>query len=365
MNAMRMPLAVVGLFAVLELTGCQRAQRTSDVLAELNLDNLEALVTGPYAHENLAVFLIHTDRQDERDFLTLDEGLRKELVKITEMDQEQVGALQLENESDLPLYLQEGERLRGGKQDRTIIASLVVPPHSGKTTVPTFCIERSRWEEGKSGKEFGYTASLALAPKAVRGAAKVDDTQEGVWVAVMSQKVTARDKFKAANTNSSANEMLDAPQVRKISEEYGTALDSALEEQPSAVGVAIVVNGGIEEVNVYPNHQLLKKMFPRLVRSYAVQAAMLKDQPTDTSVSSADVARFMRGGQEAAKRDKNLGYGNDASIRELADNCYECTTRNGGKVVHWQMLKRNGAAAKIHGHAEAAAKRGAFLGNDW
>ena len=52
------------------------------------------------------------------------------------MDQERVGGLQLDNQSDLPLYLQEGERLRGGKQDRTIIASLVILARSGRTQVP-------------------------------------------------------------------------------------------------------------------------------------------------------------------------------------------------------------------------------------
>src|SRR5206468_394723 len=107
-----------------------------------------------------------------------------------------------------------------------------------------------------------------------------------------------------------------------------------------------------EEVNVYPNHQLLQKLYPRLVRSYAVQAAMLKDEPAATSASSADVARFMRGGEEKAKRDKNLGMRNDASIRELADNRYECTTRHEGKVVHWQMLQRNGESAKMRGDAK-------------
>ena len=137
MNATRMPLAVVGLCAVLGLAGCQRTQTTGDDSAEVELGGREVLVTGPYAHENLTVFLLHADSQDEREFLTLDEGLRQGSVKITEMDQERVDALQLDNRSDLPLYLQEGERLRGGKQDRTIIASMAStgPASSGRAAI--------------------------------------------------------------------------------------------------------------------------------------------------------------------------------------------------------------------------------------
>src|SRR5436190_15093012 len=124
---------------------------TSDV----EVEDVAFQVSGPHAHENLAVFLIQTGKQDTRNFLTLDEGLTKGLVKITEQEQETVGSLQLDNQSDRPLYLQEGERLQGGKQDRTIAMSRVVPPKSGKMNVATFCIEQSRWQEGESGRKFG------------------------------------------------------------------------------------------------------------------------------------------------------------------------------------------------------------------
>src|SRR5262249_11105660 len=162
-------------------------------------------------------------------FLTLDEGLKEGLVMISEQEQERVGALLIENKSNRPLYLQEGERLSGGKQDRTIISSLVIPPNSGKTTVPTFCVEHNRWVEGNKGREFGFTVNPALAPKGVRGAAKVEGSQDRVWGCVERQKASAQNKLQCPNTNSSVNEMLDAPQVQSISEEYATALGQALD----------------------------------------------------------------------------------------------------------------------------------------
>src|SRR5262249_54564903 len=51
-------------------------------VAEADLDGRAVRVTGPHSHENLTVFLVHSDTQDERDFITLDEGLEKGLVKI-------------------------------------------------------------------------------------------------------------------------------------------------------------------------------------------------------------------------------------------------------------------------------------------
>src|SRR5438552_7833147 len=178
MNDHRQLVVAGGLVvAVLLLAGCHHPAAPGVPPATVELNNSSYQIRGPFAHENLAVFLLCADQEDTRDFLTLDEGLPKGLVKITEQERETVGSLQIENRSDRPLYLQEGERLQGGKQDRTIASSLVIPPKSGKTSVPTLCVEASRWVEGDKGIEFGVTLNPALAPKGVRGAAKVESNQ--------------------------------------------------------------------------------------------------------------------------------------------------------------------------------------------
>jgi hypothetical protein len=109
-------------------------------------------IQGPYTHENFTVFVLCSEKQDEDNYLTLEEGLKSGDVKVSEMENERVGTLEIDNTSDQPLYLQEGERLQGGKQDRIITASLVIPPKSGKTTIPTFCVEHARWQTGEKGR---------------------------------------------------------------------------------------------------------------------------------------------------------------------------------------------------------------------
>src|SRR5262249_18088099 len=231
-------VAATVLLALAVFFGLGRKAASADV----EVDGTAYHIHGPFTHQDLAVFLLCSDRQDDRDFLTLDDGLKAGLVKITEQENERVGALWIENHGDRPLYLQEGERLIGGKQERTIISSRVIPPKSGKTAVPTFCVERSRWVEGDKGKEFGFSVNPALAPKGVRGAAKVEGSQDRVWGCVAAQKESAKNKLQCPNTNSSVNEMLDAPQVQSISEEYANALGRALDrpENRDAVGMAIV-----------------------------------------------------------------------------------------------------------------------------
>lgn len=343
------------LLVVLLLAGCQRTVAPTDV----ELDGSEYHIRGPFSHDNVTVFLLSSDRQDERDFLTLDEGLKDGRVEIAEQEEERVGALRIENRSDRPLYLQEGERLQGGKQDRIIITSLVVPPRSGKTSVPTLCVEQSRWVEGDKGREFGFTVNPALAPKGVRGAAKIEGSQDRVWICVQVQKGSAATQLQAKNTNSSVNEMLDAPQVRAIAEVYAKALGSALDgpEGRDVVGVAIVVNGQIEEVDIYPNRALFGKLYPRLIQSYALQATLLKDQPTaPVAVSASAVARFLGGSGKSSEREKSLDAHNVVRIGELEDDKYRCTTRYDGQLVHWQMMKKNG---------KGGTERQGILGSNW
>jgi hypothetical protein len=327
--------------------------------ADVEVDGTAYHIRGPFTHQDLTVFLLGSDRQDGHDYLTLDEGLKGGLVTITEQEHERVGALWIENRSDRPLYLQEGERLVGGKQDRTIISSLVIPPRSGKTSVPTFCVEHSRWVEGDKGRGFGFSVNPALAPKGVRGAAKVEGSQDRVWGCVAAQKVSAHKKLQCPNTNSSVNEMLDAPQVQAISEEYAVALGRALDraENGDAVGMAIVFNGQIEEVNLYPNRALFRKLFPRLVRAYAVQAALLKDQTKGgEAVTDAAVARFLQARDPRSQKKNALDAYNDVQVSELGDSRFQCTTRYNGESIHWQLISKN---------REGGTAGAEVLGSDW
>lgn len=332
----------LALFGLLMAAGCQRASDPAAPQAPTEPPPASLHVSGPYPHENLSVFLVHSPNQDKREFITLDQGLKEGVVKITEKAQEQVQELQIDNQSESPLFLQEGDRLQGGKQDRTIFASLVIPPKSGQMTVPTFCIEQSRWAAGEQGSKFCPTQNAALAPKATREAAKFDKSQQKVWDSVRDQKQAAAGKMLAGNTNSSLNETLDSPKVQKISEEFTKALMGALDEHPDAVGVAIVINGAIEEVDVYPNHSLLRKLYPRLLQSYALQARLEKDKGKDAKkVTSDEVEKFMAEGKAKEQRDETINADNKILLKVLAGSEAKCAeTRYKGEPVHRQVLSK-------------------------
>ena len=82
--------------------------------------------TKPVRHENLEIqFLIGPSVPP--DYLTLAEGCSQQIVDIFETCR--VGRLAVINRSaDRPLFIQLGELLKGGLQDRTIATDLVLDP---------------------------------------------------------------------------------------------------------------------------------------------------------------------------------------------------------------------------------------------
>ncbi len=372
--------------AVVFAGGCGRSS-TDGGPASVTLDDSTYQIAGPYAHENLSVFLLCSSQQDKREFITLDEGLKDKLVKVSEKADAQVNQLVIENTSDRPLFLQEGDRLEGGKQDRIIIASLVVPPKSGQMPLPTNCIEQGRWTEGQ--RDFAGTHNTALAPKDVRNAAKINKNQSEVWHEVAQQRAQAERLLAATGSpdggraggsagvaaaqtgtaapaepagqtfalaspfDSSLNTALDAPAIKKVSDDFAKALSEALKKHPDAVGVAIIVNGQIEEVNIYPNHKLLGKQYPRLLQSYAFQAAAQKDKATDAKpVSRGDLVKFMTEGKEEKKTTENVNADNRLQIRmvsgEKPTDCPKaaCVTEYQGTAVHKQIVTQPAPSAR-------------------
>jgi hypothetical protein len=329
------------LLAVLLVTGCNRSPNIpapTDTVPGLGEEELR--VSGPFVHENVSVFLIHADKQADGDFITLDEGLKNGSVKVTEQEQERVNELRIDNQSDYPLFLQEGERVQGGKQDRTVVASMVVPPKSGPMPLPAMCIEQGRWALRDGSARFAVTENAALAPREVRMAAKVNKSQAKVWEKVAENKAGANAWLGASYANSSLNETFDSPEVKKLSDACAEALKGVLEENGDAVGVAIAVNGKIEEVNIYPNHRLLAKLYPRLLQSYALQAAVEKDKGQNAKTLDCEaVTAFMKEAREKERPADELDERNRLLIRE-GNQTVECRTQYKGKAVHAQMTSR-------------------------
>src|SRR2546425_4666485 len=155
---------------------------------------------GPFTQGNLTVFLIHgRDKIKGQMFLTLQEALVQK--KVIVRDTRSVNELSIENISSQEVYVQSGDIVKGGQQDRMLAVDLILPPRSGKIPISAFCVENGRWQQ--RGNEqvavFGSSANV-VAGRDVKLAAKNAESQREVW----RQVAVAQDKL-SANTGTRVN----------------------------------------------------------------------------------------------------------------------------------------------------------------
>src|SRR5207302_1849548 len=129
-------------------------------------------LSGPYTHGNLTVFLIHgEDQMKGRKLLTLDEALEQKKVVVHET--KDVNLLAIENVSTEEVFIQAGDIVKGGRQDRLLAIDLIVPPKSGKVPLESFCVESGRWAVRQGEAVDKFESSKSAAPsKALKAACR-------------------------------------------------------------------------------------------------------------------------------------------------------------------------------------------------
>ena len=222
-----------------------------------------------------------------------------------------VNSLIVVNHSDKPLYLMPGEVIIGGSQDRTIGNELVIAPRSQPTRVPVYCVEHGRWGMKGAVETLAQIQSAAgsatlddsvavspsadlatLAQEADRGkfVASVGQLGKSARVAVQSDKSQSAVWKEVAKTNSQSGVQSDsgaftANYVASLTitrlEPYLEHLQGPVTDLEQPVGVLVAINGKIESIDVFESTPLFKKLWPKLLKSYALDAANARDDSAE------------------------------------------------------------------------------------
>jgi hypothetical protein len=233
-------------------------------------------ITGPSTHENLAVYLIHgADRVNGKAYLTLQEAIAQKKAIVRETGN--VNQLIVENTSeDADIYIQAGDIVKGGKQDRALGTDLILESKS-KTPISSFCVEQGRWtKRGKESTEQFGASSDQVASKELKIAVKQKKAQGEVWKSVAEAQSKLSGKLgapvAAAQSASSLQLTLENQKVKASADSYVAALGKTIDSAPDAIGFSFAVNGKISSADVYGSHELFKKMWPKLLRAAAIEA---------------------------------------------------------------------------------------------
>ncbi len=191
---------------------------------------------GPFTEGNLLVFLIHgKDKIKGQSFLTLQEALAQRKVVVREKGS--VNELSIENVSSEEVYVQSGDIVKGGQQDRMLAVDLILPPRSGEIRISAFCVENGRWSQRGSEAVTVFNSSAnVVAGRDLKLAAKKAESQSEVWhqVAVAQDKLSANTGTRVNGTASptSFQLALENKQVQSNADSYVKALTGIIDGKP-------------------------------------------------------------------------------------------------------------------------------------
>jgi hypothetical protein len=266
-------------------------------------------LSGPFTHDNLTVFLLHGDDQVKgKKFLTLDEALKQKKIVVRETKNVQQLTIENVSASD-EVFVQAGDIVKGGQQDRTVVLDLVIPPKSGPQPLPTFCVEQGRWNKrgGEDARSFSRS-HYNLAHNQLKLAARKARAQGEVWKGVakaqkeLSMKVGS--EVRAAASASSLQLTLENKKLLEALDAYVKKLQGSLDKQTDVVGYAVVINGKVNNADVYANADLFRKLWPKLLKASAVEAVTEKSDKTFTSAGAGAVKAFLADPEKGKRTQK-------------------------------------------------------------
>jgi hypothetical protein len=284
-------------------------------------------ISGPYTHKNLTLFLVHgKDLLPGRNFLTLQEALAQKKVRVYET--KDVNELAIQNFSTQDVYVQAGDIVRGGEQDRMISIDFIVPPRSGRMPIAAFCVESGRWSRrGEEQAAYFSSSENSASTKELKLAAKRANSQEAVWANVsVAQDKLSKNVAEVVAVSASPTSLelsVENDKVKETTAAYINALNGILRNKTDVIGFAFAINGKVNSADVYASHALFAKLWPKLLKATATEALAELDQQTNAEpVASETINAFLVDSEQPKPKAKDVTQRVKVVTREDDNNIF-------------------------------------------
>jgi hypothetical protein len=335
-------------------------------------------VAPPISHEAVSVYFLKGVSTPGPVPLTLAEALEKGGIEVHETGN--VRELKIENKGAERVFVQMGDIVKGGRQDRVLTVSLELEPNSGMVSIGAYCVEQGRWapRAGEDALKFATAekllpsreAKVAIARPTAPNVTGIEsrrqhgiereaqiqqqlimglggarnDSQSEVWRSVDALQRTlsgnlatsvASERSRTSLQLSLENEKLAAAQAA-----YVAALEPAGLDGSEVVGVAIAIGGRVVSADLYPSNGLFRKMWPKIVRAAATEALALEDKPAGTAPGIEAVAAFLAAAESGGRSERHVGSMARLETRETASVLSVEASAPKGGLIHRSYLAK-------------------------
>lgn len=302
-----------------------------------------------YTHKNLTIFLIHgKDETKKTNMMTLQEAMERKLFRVYETSD--VNELEVENISkELDVFIQAGDIVKGGKQDRVLAVSIIIPARSGRVKIEAFCVESGRWQKrGNEDSTKFDSSNERVVTKELKIAASATRSQQEVWNKVSdAQDRLAKNVGGSVADGRSASSLQLSLENKKVVEnidEYVKALSGVVNGKSDVIGYAFAINGRVNSADIYLSNALFKKLWVKNLKATATEAvAESRGVRLAEPVKSGDVKGFIDDSEKARSKEQASASGVTRLVtREDKDNVMvESRDEKSKVVVHKSYVKKN------------------------
>jgi hypothetical protein len=305
--------------------------------ASVLLDTLKRVeLKGHQRYASLDVFHLCWSVGNGLDYVTLDEALEAQWIKVTEFTEAgQVSRIKIKNRSDRMVFLMAGEQLVGCKQNRVLNTSIMVPAHT-ELPLPVSCVEQGRWgysspifwSEQSSSHHTLRAMMAGQATQSYRRASVPGVDQASVWREVSR-------KMGAMGSRSSSNALQD------VFHEYDRKLSESVEKLRAPAecnGAVFVMGGNIAGADLFDKPSTLCKLWPKLIRSCAIDALERSTQ-NPGSIEQQEIAIWLER-VASAKQESFPSPGLGLDVRIEGEDVIGDSLVVDGHPVHLELFCR-------------------------
>ena len=309
-------------------------------------------------------------------YLPLESAVAQQVMAVTEKPAATVPELVVSSTAETPVLMICGEQVIGGLQNRVFNTTMLVAAHT-TLDVPVTCVEMGRWH-GASAHGFGYRRAgqpgaaperaftsaepayarmrakhMSYVTKSLASGGGYTSDQSEVW-----EEVSERLSVTGVNSGTSAmRAMYEMP-------ERSASMDEAVAQLPrpkGALGFVALVAGKPVGGEIFTDDALAEAYWPRLTRSYAMDAL---DNLRSAAVEAQTSAREEEGAQgpDAAESEADfLAGARDAEVQAYVSPGLGSDVRLAGAKLAGAGLVHEGALVHLSlfatEEAEAAEQR--------
>lgn len=304
-------------------------------------------ISAPYSYKNLTIFLIHgKDQSARKNILTLQEAMERKIFVVYETSN--VNELAVENLSkEFDVFIQSGDIVKGGKQDRVLAISIIIPARSGRVLIQAFCVESDRWaKRGDEDSSKFSSSNERIVTKDLKMAANKSRSQSEVWDKVeeaqakLSQNVGG--SVNAPTSKSSLQLSLENKKVAATIDEYVKNFAQITAGKSDVIGYAFAINGEINSADIYVSNALFKKLWMKMLKASAVEAvAESNEKKSFGEVKANAVKTFLADAEKGKAEEKNVSNRVKVLTREDQENVvFETRDEKEKAVIHKSYVKK-------------------------